>query len=154
MILKKTFILLSFLLFLLTAFAKSSPISDYSLTRKNFCDTVPGKDSVNKSVFEKVEREASFPGGEAAWKIFLGQAINSKIPVKKRAPKGSYTVWIQFVVDKEGNLAEFKLLTSHGYGMEDEVVRALKKSPRWIPASQDGRYVRAYRKQPITFLVE
>jgi hypothetical protein len=37
--------------------------------------------------------------------------------------------------------------------MEEEVVRAIKKSPLWIPAEQDGKKVHAYRKQPVTFSV-
>jgi protein TonB len=38
--------------------------------------------------------------------------------------------------------------------MEDEVIRVLKLSPRWKPASQNGRFVKAYRKQPVTFVIE
>jgi protein TonB len=154
MILKKAFLLCSFLLFLLSAFAKPFLVPDHFIAQKSFCDTVPGKDSVSLPIFQKVETEASFPGGESAWRSFLGQTLNPKIPAKKKAPKGAYTVWIQFVVDKEGNLSEFKPLTSHGYGMEDEVIRTLKKSPRWAPATQNGKIVRAYRKQPVTFIVE
>jgi len=38
--------------------------------------------------------------------------------------------------------------------MEEEVVRILKKSPQWQPASQNGRIVKAYRKQPVIFMIE
>jgi protein TonB len=38
--------------------------------------------------------------------------------------------------------------------MEEEVMRLLRKSPRWQPAIQDDRKVNVYRKQPVTFLVE
>ena len=58
-----------------------------------------------------------------------------------------------FVVDKEGNISDVRPLTKHGYGMEKEVVRVISKGPRWNPAVQDGRMVKAYRKQPITFQV-
>jgi periplasmic protein TonB len=37
--------------------------------------------------------------------------------------------------------------------MEEEVIRLLKNSPRWKPAIQFGRNVKAYRKQPTTFMV-
>jgi protein TonB len=60
---------------------------------------------------------------------------------------------IQFVVDKDGNLSNMKALTHHGYGMEQEVLRVLLKSPKWLPAIQDGRQVKAYRKQPVTFQI-
>jgi protein TonB len=58
------------------------------------------------------------------------------------------------VVDKEGNVSDVKALTSHGYGMEDEAVRVIKKGPQWKPAIQNGRNVKAYRRQPITFQIE
>jgi protein TonB len=38
--------------------------------------------------------------------------------------------------------------------MEDEAVRVLKKAAKWEPAIQNGHQVKAYRRQPITFVVE
>jgi protein TonB len=111
------------------------------------------KDDENK-VFEKVEVEAAYPGGEGAWRKFLEKNLNPSTPVDNGAPEGQYTVWIQFIVDKEGNVSEVKPLTSNGYGMEAEAVRVLKKATKWVPAIQNGRNVKAYRKQPITFVVE
>jgi protein TonB len=57
------------------------------------------------------------------------------------------------VVDKEGNISDLRALTNHGYGMEQEAVRVIQKGPKWTPAQQNGRHVKAYRKQPITFQV-
>lgn len=121
-------------------------------------DTPPVKDSSHAAdddmkVFEKVEIEASYPGGHNAWKKFLEQNLNAAVAANKKAPAGAYTVVIQFVVDKEGKISDIKPLTNHGYGMEDEVIRILKKASRWQPAIQDGRPVKAYRKQPVTFMV-
>ncbi|HET9429556.1 MAG TPA: energy transducer TonB, partial [Chitinophagaceae bacterium] len=63
------------------------------------------------------------------------------------------TVWVQFIVDKEGAISDVKALSNHGYGMEEEAVKVIRKGPAWIPAIQNGRAVKAYRKQPITFVV-
>lgn len=104
-------------------------------------------------IFDRVEIEASYPGGETAWRRFLEQNLNAAVPANKKAPVGVYTVVVQFVVDKEGKISAIKPLTAYGYGMEEEVVRILRKAPRWNPAIQDGRQVKAYRKQPVTFMV-
>jgi protein TonB len=56
-------------------------------------------------------------------------------------------------VDKEGNISDVRPLSSHGFGMEEEAMRVIKKGPKWSPAVQNGRQVKAYRKQPITFVV-
>ena len=113
---------------------------------------VKKEDDENK-VFEKVEVEASFKGGESAWRRYLERNLDANAPVDNGAPTGQYTVWVQFIVDKAGKISDVKALTKHGYGMEDEAVRVIKKGPDWVPAIQNGRNVKAYRKQPITFVV-
>lgn len=104
-------------------------------------------------VWTKVEKEAEFPGGDKAWMKFLTNNLNGQVPLDNNAPAGKYTVWIQFIVDKEGKVSDLKALTNNGYGMEDEAMRVLRKVPNWVPALQNGRNVKAYRKQPITFVV-
>jgi gliding motility-associated GldM-like protein/TonB-like protein len=111
-------------------------------------------DSSQLKIFERVDIEAAFPGGETAWKKYLEKNLRAYVPIKKRAPAGIYTVWVQFIVDKHGNVSDVKSLTNYGFGMEQEVVRIIKNSARWEPASQNGRIVKSFRAQPVTFLVE
>lgn len=110
------------------------------------------KEDPNK-IFEKVEIEASFKGGESAWRKYLERNLNPNVPVDNGAPEGTYTVYVQFVVSKDGTISDVKALTNHGYGMEKEAVKVIQKGPAWVPAVQNGRSVNAYRKQPITFRV-
>ncbi|MEK7225808.1 MAG: energy transducer TonB [Bacteroidota bacterium] len=114
---------------------------------------VSGSDSSEFRVFEKVEIEAKFPGGDEAWRKYVENNLKAETPVLYGAPAGSYTVIVQFVVDKDGNISDVRAVTKHGYGMEGEVIRVIKKGPKWIPAFQDGRNVKAYRRQPVTFVV-
>lgn len=120
-------------------------------------DSLPPKDTAFKDDilqhFTRVEVEASFPGGEQEWLAFVGANLKAKVPVKRKAPVGQYTVVVQFIVNTDGRLVDIKLLTNYGYGMEEEVVRVIRKSPRWSPAVAEGRTIKAYRKQPIIFEV-
>jgi protein TonB len=104
-------------------------------------------------IFDKVEIEASFPGGDSKWRRYLESNCNGQVASDNGAPEGTYTTVVQFVVDKEGNISDVRSLTNHGYGMEEEAMRVIKKGPKWTPAVQNGRQVKAYRKQPITFQV-
>ena len=104
--------------------------------------------------FDRVEIEASYPGGNEAWLQYLMKNANGSVATENGAPVGRYTSMIQFIVDKDGKLSEFKPLTKMGYGMEQEVIRVLKLSGLWTPAIQNGKTVKAYRRQPITFVVE
>src|SRR3954468_15444009 len=82
-----------------------------------------------KGVFDKVDIEAKFQGGEIAWRKFLEQNLRANVPVDKGAPMGAYTVWVQFIVNKEGKIEDVKALTNYGYGMEQEVSRIIKIGP-------------------------
>ncbi|HET9055735.1 MAG TPA: energy transducer TonB [Chitinophagaceae bacterium] len=112
----------------------------------------------DNTIFTKVEIEANFPGGVGAWKKYLERNLNADVPGEKGAPDGQYQVIVEFVVDREGNISDVKAITNHGYGMEDEAMRVIrqtdKKGIKWTPAEQNGRKVKAYRKQPITFIVQ
>ncbi len=111
------------------------------------------KEEDENKIFDKVEIEASFPGGEAKWRRYLETNCNGQVASDNGAPEGTYTTVIQFVVDKDGTISDVRALTNHGYGMEQEAIRVIKKGPNWTPAIQNGRQVKAYRKQPITFQV-
>ena len=98
-------------------------------------------------------KEAEFPEGSADWKNFLAENLKTDVPVKKGAPVGTYDVVVKFIVRKNGKLTDIEAETNLGYGMEEEVIRVVKKSPRWNPAIILGKSVDAYRRQPITFVV-
>ena len=120
-----------------------------------------GSDSVevnatddSDKVFIKVEIEAAFPGGDAAWRRYLEKNLQNFDPADNGAPNGMYTVRVQFVVDKEGKISNVTTLTHFGYGMEEIAIRVIKNGPKWTPAIQHGHNVKAYRTQPISFLVQ
>ncbi|NOT50524.1 MAG: hypothetical protein HOP10_04525 [Chitinophagaceae bacterium] len=109
--------------------------------------------STADSIFQKVDLEAAFPGGNAGWRKYLENNLNAEVPAVNGARPRTYTVIIQFIVDTSGNLSDFKALTNHGFGMEQEVTRVIIKGPKWEPAIHNGRKVKAFRKQPVTFQV-
>lgn len=102
----------------------------------------------------KDEKEASFPGGISSWRKFLERQVDAGIPITEGAPEGIYTVMVEFTVRTNGALHQVRAITRHGYGMEEEAVRVIKRGPRWIPASQNGKYVETHHRQPVIFLVQ
>lgn len=88
------------------------------------------------------------------WKKFLETNLVPDVPVDNGAPAGRYSVVIRFVVDIEGSISNIEALTNHGYGMEQEAVRVIKRSKKWEPAFLNGVHVKAYKKQVIVFVVE
>lgn len=97
-------------------------------------------------VFTKVETEAVFPGGNAAWKSYIIDYIQRS----NRSIKGSGTCIVRFIVDKDGNISDAEATTLQGSMLAEIAVDAIKNSPKWIPAQQNGRMVKAWRLQPVT----
>ena len=106
--------------------------------------------------FTSVEIQADFPGGTAGWTKYLDRNLDAQVPTSNGAPPGKYTVIVTFIVDKNGNISDVTGAPESGgndYGTVDEAVRVIKKGPKWSPCIQNGRQVKSYRKQRITFQV-
>ena len=105
-------------------------------------------------VFRSVEIEAEFPGGNTAWARYVEKTLEGFNPGEKGAAPGRYSVVVRFIVSKDGSISDVQAETNFGYGMEEQAVKCIKKGPNWKPALQNGQNVNAYRRQPITFVVD
>lgn len=114
------------------------------------------KSNYENRILEQVrdtkETKPEFPGGIVEFYKFVGQ--NFKVPAEASKNKIDAKVFMQFMVEQDGSLSEFKILKDGGYGIGDEAIRVLKLSPKWIPASIDGKPVRVMYNLPITIQTE
>ena len=113
------------------------------------CDIIPQPivEEDSSQILTKVEIEAEYPGGAAAWQRFLNK--NLRYPQEAIDNDEIYgSVVVQFIVDKEGNLSNVEAVSGHEL-LGAEMVRVIKKSGKWTPAVQGGRQVRSLKKQPI-----
>ena len=97
---------------------------------------------------------ALFTGGQEAWRKFLRENLKVNTPVDSGAKAGIYKVILKFIVNTDGTLSDVTCETDPGFGTGAEAIRCIKTTPKWQPAVQNGKKVKAYMKQPITFLVE
>lgn len=104
-------------------------------------------------LFEPVIVDAEFPGGTKAWNDFLSKNLNTHIAKEKGCPSGRYHTLSFFWINKEGYIDTIIRKTHFGYGMEEEVARVIKLSPKWIPATRSGRLIKDMKRLPITFVV-
>lgn len=111
-------------------------------------------DEDENKVYSKVDFEASYVSGEASWSRYLSNSVDPEIPGDYDAPPGTYTVIIKFIVSKDGTISNVEAETNNGFGMEQESVRVIMNSGRWEPAIQNGHKVTAYKRQPITWVVQ
>lgn len=141
---------------ILILFALAASAQNDTLRTITFTDA-SGNSKDTVGVFEKVEFEASFPGGQPAWRSFLMQNLNAEAPFKevpKRVKYFEQTAIVQFIVCTDGSICDVKVVNKVLPSIKKEAERVIKQSGNWEPAQQNGRKVKAYRKQPITFVVQ
>ncbi len=117
------------------------------------------KDDYDK-IFTKVEIDAEFPGGTNGWTRYVTREIERNIDELQDDGR-SGTVVVLFIVDNQGGVSEVRALPCSEAGVDnclppnsklaEIAVNAIKKGPKWKPAVQNGRKVKAYRRQPVTF---
>lgn len=100
--------------------------------------------------FVKVEKESEYPGGMPAWIRFLKKNENYPQEAIDNSIQG--TVVVQFIVDKEGKVSDVHAVSGPNE-LRGEAERMISKSGKWIPAIQNGRQVKSYKSQPITFML-
>ncbi|NVO18518.1 MAG: energy transducer TonB [Bacteroidetes bacterium] len=108
---------------------------------------------VAEEVYEKpftvVEEMPAFPGGETKMLQFLRE--NIRYPEQARENSISGTVYVSFVVGKNGNISDIKILRGIGGGCDEEAYRVVKSMPAWIPGKQNGKAVPTQFNMPIIF---
>jgi len=105
-------------------------------------------------IFTKAEVAPQFTGGEDAWRKYLQANLKANTPVDEGWKAGKYTVIIKFIVRTDGTVSDIKAETFAGTKTARHCIDIIKNAPTWTPAVQNGRKVNAYKRQPITFLIE
>jgi len=106
-------------------------------------------DSLKKTRTDTVEIESEFPGKPGSWSRYLGNNLNYPNEPFKYEVTGE--VQVQFIVDEQGNVTGVEICKSREYYLDQEALRLISNSPKWIPAIQSGKKVKSYKKQPIFF---
>ena len=108
----------------------------------------PSKKAIEETTFVPVEIEATFPGGPQAWQRYIQKAIMQHLDEFSNDDYG--TCIVQFRVDEKGNVSDVQATTMKGSMLAEIAVNSIRKGPAWTPAVQNGRYVNAFRLQPVT----
>lgn len=104
---------------------------------------------VEEQIFTVVENEPEFPGGMDALYKYLSQ--NIKYPQLARENGITGKVYVTFVVEKDGSIANPKILRDIGGGCGAEAIRVVKAMPKWNPGKQRGKAVRVQFNLPVNF---
>ena len=138
--------------------------SSNTLEGKNPADVLTAPTSIgndNMGEAKKIEEDNSnlpisideimpqFPGGQEAFIRFMQKNLRQPDDFDEGQ---RLTVIAKFIVDAEGNIVDIDIAQNGRKDLDAEVVRVIKKMPRWNPGIQNGRKVSVYFKVPVTFV--
>ena len=104
-------------------------------------------------LYEVVEQMPEFPGGGMAAALEYIQK-NMQYPESAKENGTQGRAMVQFVVDKEGNVTEPKVIRSVDKELDAEAIRLVKSMPKWKPGMQKGQAVAVKYTMPVLFKLE
>lgn len=100
-------------------------------------------------VFMVVEQMPEFPGGMSACLKFLADHV--AYPKEAAEKKIQGRVIVQFVVMKDGSIANARVLRAVDPLLDAEALRVIGLMPKWKPGTQRGQAVNVKFTMPVTF---
>jgi len=94
----------------------------------------------------------SFPGGLTALYAYIRSKV--RYPSRERELGIEGTVYLKFVVGRNGQVSDVRVLKGPSRGLNEEAMRCVKEMPRWSPGRQNGRRVSVYYMLPIEFVLD
>jgi periplasmic protein TonB len=119
---------------------------------REFIPVVYEEEEVDENyIFEIVEENPEFPGGNEAMMKYLRD--NTRYPVIAREAGIQGTVFVTFVVERDGSVTNVSVLRGIGGGCDEEAVRVVRSMPKWKPGKQRNQPVRVQYRMPIRFVL-
>lgn len=103
----------------------------------------------SEEIFIIVEDAPVPKGGLGAFYEYVNN--NIKYPRQALSMSIEGKVFVQFVVDKDGELTNIEVIRGIGGGCDEEAVRIIENAPKWQAGKQRGKPVKVKMVLPITF---
>ena len=97
-----------------------------------------------------LDSKPMFNGGDAN-KFSAWVNTQLKYPELSRMYEAEGTVSLTFCVDAEGNVSDVKVTKGVSHELNHEAVRVVSESPKWTPATYDGKPVKASFSYSVIF---
>ena len=100
-------------------------------------------------VWDRAEFMPEFPGGKDAYVKFMRKNLREPNDLEDGQ---KIVVMAKFIVQTDGSISDFNIVQDGRKDLNEEVLRVLRKMPKWKPGMQNGRAVPVYFRVPVTFM--
>lgn len=101
-------------------------------------------------VYQVVDQMPEFPGGMPGLQAYLSASL--QYPAEARQAKVAGTVFVGFVVGRDGSIREVVVLKGIGHGCDEEVLRVVGAMPAWKAGMHQGQTVSVRFSLPVQFI--
>ena len=114
----------------------------------------PGKEKIQEKyqgedIYVIVEKMPEYPGGGLALQKYIAE--NVKYPAEALKKGISGRVFVTFVVNKEGNVDQARVVRGVDPSMDAEALRVMSLLSKWTPGYEKGEAVNVSYTVPINF---
>lgn len=106
----------------------------------------------DSEIFMVVEEMPEFPGGTEALRKYLAQSVVYPVVAQENGIQGR--VYIQFVINQNGEVTDATILRGVDPSLDREALRVVEAMPKWKPGKQLNRPVRVSYIVPINFTMK
>jgi TonB family protein len=96
--------------------------------------------------FEQISQPV---GGMAKFYAVISKSL--RYPKEARRNRIEGKVFVQFIIERDGTISNPKVIKGLGFGCDEAAIKAIQKSPKWIPGTQRGKPVTQRYTLPIQF---
>ena len=133
------------LVLMISGCASNKLISKKEIKRKNYKEVI----GVIDDSIPKPDKYAMYPNGLKGIYKHIEKTINYPSNAIKNNIQGK--VVVEFIVEKNGQVKEAKIIKSVSDELDKEALRVILTLNKWYPGFKDGKPVRILYRQPINF---
>lgn len=100
-------------------------------------------------IYSIVDQPAEFHGGKGALYHYI--ATNLNYPEKARKKKEEGTVYVEFVINKDGSITDPVVVRGATPSLNEAAIILIQSMPPWMPGQHHGAVVRSRFVLPIKF---
>lgn len=107
---------------------------------------------VEEQIVFVAQQMPEFPGGMRSLMAYIAQSIKYPALAQENGIYGK--VYVRFVVNKDGSIADAMVIRSANDLLDQEALRVVSSMPKWKPGMQNGKPVRVMYTVPINFVLQ
>lgn len=129
-------------------------VNDVEVDENTKIDMAPAmeeEEMEEPEIFVVVEQMPEFPGGQIELRKYIANSVIYPDIAREMDIQGR--VFVEFVVDENGNVIKAKVLRSVHPALDKEALRVINSLPKWTPGKQRGKPARVKFTLPINFML-